>query len=90
MTTTTTMDRISVESEIGLELPASFEKYDETIQQQIIEYLQGLDAIEKKAYTIGKKHLGTSFNVVRSNGFVNWLKEKREKEEKEKEKEKGN
>lgn len=84
MTTIMTTIRTRLETEIGLELPASFEKYDETIQQRIIEYLRGLDPIEKKAYTIGKKHLGTSFNVVRSNGFVNWLKEK------EKEGKKGN
>ena len=38
-----------------------------------------LDAIEKKAYTIGKHHLGTSFNVVKSNGFVKWKKEKAKK-----------
>jgi hypothetical protein len=43
------MDRQTIESELGLELPNNFEIYD-------------------------KNHLGSSFNVVKSNGFVDWKK----------------
>jgi hypothetical protein len=68
------MDRQTIESELGLELPNNFEKYDENTQQLIINYLKQLNKIERQAYSIGKNHLGSSFNVVKSNGFVDWKK----------------
>lgn len=68
------MDREQTERELGLELPDNFETYDESTQQLIVAYLKQLNAIERKAYTIGKEHLETSFNVVKSNGFVDWKK----------------
>ena len=66
--------REEIELEIGLELPNTFEKYDISIQESIIKYLKQLSIIEKKAYSIGKEHLGTSFNVIKSNGYLNWQK----------------
>jgi hypothetical protein len=68
------MNRQEIETELGLELPNNFENYDETHKNDIINYLKQLDAIERKAYTIGKQHLGTSFNVIKSNGFAEWKK----------------
>jgi hypothetical protein len=68
------MNRQEIELEIGLELPNTFEKYDISIQESIIKYLKQLSIIEKKAYSIGKEHLGTSFNVIKSNGYLNWQK----------------
>jgi hypothetical protein len=64
----------SIENELGLTLPIKFNTYDLTTQENIIKYLKQLDTIEKKAYMIGVEHLGTSFNVLKSNGFNNWLK----------------
>jgi hypothetical protein len=63
-----------IETELGLELPNNFQNYGEEIQELLIKYLKHLDTIERQAYTIGKRHLGTSFNVVKSNGFLNWKK----------------
>jgi len=63
-----------IETELGLELPNNFQNYSEEIQELLIKYLKHLDTIERQAYTIGKRHLGTSFNVVKSNGFLNWKK----------------
>jgi hypothetical protein len=60
--------------ELGLELPDQFENYDSTTKQSIIQYLKQLNTIERKAYSIGKQHLGSSFNVVKSNGYINWKK----------------
>ncbi len=68
------MNRQDIETEIGIELPSNFEKYDEHTQQLIVDYLKQLDKIEMKAYSIGKIHLGSSFNVVKSNGFIDWKK----------------
>jgi hypothetical protein len=68
------MNRQEIESEIGLELPSAYEKYNSETQESLIKYLKQLDLIERKAYTIGKAHLGTSFNVIKSNGYIGWLK----------------
>jgi hypothetical protein len=68
------MDRTVLQLELALELPNNFENYDIVTQELIVQYLRQLNPIEKKAYSIGKQHLGSSFNVVRSNGFVNWKK----------------
>ncbi len=68
------MDREQIETSIGLPLPDNFETYDLSVQEQMVEYLQQLNSIERKAYVIGKQHLGTSFNVVKSNGFNEWKK----------------
>ena len=64
------MNRQEIERELNLELPNNFENYDEKTQELIINYLKHLDTIERQAYTIGKKHLGSSFNIVKSNGFI--------------------
>ena len=68
------MNRKQYETELGIELPNTFETYDIKTQELIINYLRSLDKIEKKAYTIGKAHLGTSFNIIKSNGFNTWKK----------------
>jgi hypothetical protein len=59
-------------TELDVELPNNFQNYDQETQELIVKYIHQLDRIEKMAYTIGKQHLGTSFNVVKSNGFINW------------------
>jgi hypothetical protein len=40
----------------------------------IEEYISQLTEVEKLAYDIAKEHLGSSFNIKRSNGFKEWLK----------------
>ena len=37
-------------------------------------YLEQLSPQERKAYDIAKSHLGTSFNILRSNGYKSWIK----------------
>ena len=60
-----------------LPLPNNFENYDIDTQSSIIEYISHLSNIEKKAYKIAYNHLGSSFNVVKSNGYNDWLKAKK-------------
>ncbi len=62
--------------EIIIELPDNIDDYDEDTQNLIIEYIEQLTLIQIKAYTIAKEHLGSSFNLVKSNGYVDWLKTK--------------
>jgi hypothetical protein len=62
---------------VDLPLPDNFNSYDEGLKANVIEYLSQLDPIEKKAYKIAKDHLGSSFNIVKSNGFCDWVKEQK-------------
>ena len=60
-----------------LPLPNNFVNYDINLQSSVIEYITQLSDIEKKAYKIAQIHLGSSFNVVKSNGYNTWLKSKK-------------
>jgi len=46
-----------------------------------IEYLETLTSRERKAYEIAKSHLGMSFNLKKSNGYIKWLEAKPKPEE---------
>lgn len=61
----------------NIDLPDNMSNYDENTQKLIVDYLNQLTNIEMKAYKIAKSHLGSSFNLVKSNGFCEWLKTKK-------------
>jgi len=42
----------------------------EQIMQE--EYIHSLNPYEKKAYEIAKMHLGSSFHLIKSIGFIEW------------------
>ena len=46
----------------------------DNIQEQIQLYLASLTPKQYKSYLIAKDHLGGSFQIEKSNGFLNWLK----------------
>ncbi|NDA89672.1 MAG: hypothetical protein EBY20_02000 [Alphaproteobacteria bacterium] len=54
--------------------PDNLEKYPEEVRQSIIKYLEQLGDKERIAYYIAKEHLGTSFDVVKSIGYLSWKK----------------
>ena len=39
---------------------------------EIESYLKSLNDLEKKTLDIAKSHLGTSFNIKKSVGFIQW------------------
>jgi hypothetical protein len=45
--------------------------------QDLYQYLQEMTPLERQAYEIARTHLKTSFNVVRSNGFIEWMKKRK-------------
>jgi hypothetical protein len=51
------------------------------LQQLVTEYMNQLSDIERKACAIAKDHLGSSFNIVKSNGFNDWAKERQKEKE---------
>ena len=45
-----------------------------TIQLLLQEYVNSFTEKEKKAYDIARSHLGSSFSLEKSVGFIQWLK----------------
>ena len=43
-------------------------------QQDIDRYIESLNDLEKTAYEIAKSDLGSSFDIVKSIGFLKWIK----------------
>ena len=39
------------------------------------QYIESLSRKEKQAYEIAKSHLGSSFDLNKSLGFIKWLSE---------------
>jgi hypothetical protein len=53
------------------------------MEEQLMEkYLNSLSIKEKKAYEIAKSHLGCSFDLKKSNGYLQWKKQQGESEKK--------
>jgi hypothetical protein len=63
-------------AKLGLKIPALVYTMPQEKQKEIYDYLVQLDDHNRRAYTIAVNHLGTSFNIYRSNGFKEWLKSK--------------
>lgn len=62
---------------LQITISESIKIYSYEQQKEIYEYLSEMDEHEKKAYEIAANHLGTSFNIFRSNGFISWKKNKK-------------
>lgn len=50
----------------------SFAECSEETRELILRYLASMNKKEKIAYEIAKDHLGTSFNIVKSIGYIEW------------------
>lgn len=61
-----------------LPIPEIIKIYSKEQQEEITEYLMQLDDLNKKAYHIAYNHLGTSFNILKSNGFKEWKSTKQQ------------
>lgn len=61
---------------LNLNISPFVKGYSIELQREIFEYLSELDDNHKKGYQIAYDHLGTSFNIARSNGFKSWRSRK--------------
>ena len=43
----------------------------------LVAYYQQLATFERRTCDIAREHLGSSFDLARSNGFLRWLAKKR-------------
>ena len=64
-------EQIDFES-LNMKIPELIKSYPVEKQREIFQYLSELDELNKKAYEIAADHLGSSFNIFRSNGFKEW------------------
>jgi hypothetical protein len=60
---------------LNMKISDLIKQYSFEQQKQIFEYLSEMDEHHRNAYNIAYSHLGTSFNIMRSNGFKEWQKE---------------
>ena len=59
---------------LNIPIPDIVYSYEIQKQEEIYQYLSQLDELQKKAYLIANEHLGSSFNIYKSNGFIEWKK----------------
>lgn len=72
LTNKPTMDALLTSA---IPLPPDFEQMTDEEKRDAIAYLNTLDEVEQIAYTIALEQLGSSFDLLRSNGFCDWKKE---------------
>ena len=64
----------SLKDELQSTLLDGLEIYSEEVKESIIQYLAQLNEKEQIAFHIAKDHLGTSFHIVKSIGYITWKK----------------
>ena len=57
---------------LKIKVPEVVKNYSLDMKREIFQYLSEMDEDNKKAYKIAFDHLGSSFNIYRSNGFKEW------------------
>ena len=61
---------------LNLSIPDIVYNYPKEKQEEIFNYLQQMDDHHRNAYLIAQNHLGTSFNIYKSNGYKEWKNKK--------------
>ena len=64
---------------LNMKISEIVKRYPIEQQREIFEYLTEMDEHNRKAYDIAYSHLGSSFNIARSNGFKEWKSHKNSK-----------
>jgi len=67
------------DNEIGIDIPDIVFSYGLDVKENVLQYLKNLGEKERIAYKIAYSHLGTSFNIIRSTGYVEWIKDQTKK-----------
>jgi len=62
---------------LNIRISDNIKKYSYDKQKEIFEYLSEMDEMHKKAYSIAFDHLGSSFDILRSNGYKDWKNSKK-------------
>jgi len=63
---------------LNFPVPEVIYLYSYQEQKEVFDYLKQMDNMHIKSYLIAKEHLGSSFNIYKSNGFKEWKKSKQQ------------
>jgi len=61
-------------TDINLPVPDNVMKNSFEVQESVYCYLKQMEEKERKTYCIAISHLGSSFNLLKSNGYLKWKK----------------
>lgn len=61
---------------LNLPIPDIIKNSPIAIQREVFEYLNDMNKLEKEGFKIAFNHLGSSFDILRSNGFKKWKQSK--------------
>ena len=61
---------------LNLPIPDIIKNSPIEIQREVFEYLNGMTKLEKEGFKLAFSHLGSSFDILRSNGFKKWKQSK--------------
>jgi len=61
---------------LNLPIPDIIKNSPIDIQREVFEYLNDMNKLEKEGFKIAFNHLGSSFDILRSNGFKKWKQSK--------------
>jgi hypothetical protein len=61
---------------LNLPIPDIIKNSPIEIQREIFEYLNDMNKLEREGFKIAFNHLGSSFDILRSNGFKKWKQSK--------------
>lgn len=67
------------DNEIGMDIPDIVFSYGVDVKENVLQYLKNLGEKERIAYKIAYSHLGTSFNIIRSTGYIEWINDQTKK-----------
>ena len=67
------------DNEIGMDIPDIVFSYGIDVKENVLQYLKNLGEKERIAYKIAYSHLGTSFNIIRSTGYIEWINDQTKK-----------
>ena len=62
--------------DLNLPIPENLYVYNTNDQSLVFNYLKQMNAVERQTYLIAIDHLGSSFNIIKSNGYQEWLDKK--------------
>jgi hypothetical protein len=63
-------------TELKLPIPDVVYTKSPEVQKSIHDYLSEMNDLQKTAYLLAYGHLGSSFNILKSNGYAEWKQNK--------------
>ena len=73
-------DNVNFE-ELDLPISPIMLTYPHEVQLNLYEYMSQFDKYQRMTYCIAFEQLQSSFSLIKSNGYIKWLKKKIEEEE---------